>query len=78
METKALVFKETSIPAKPIPLVKSKEKSTQTLLWPKVSAIVCFPKARCGLLGYSLVCRRNKQEISNTNVSFYPLSLKFP
>ena len=68
-ERKALVFKETTITAKSIPFVKSTEKSTQTLLWSKVSAIVCFPKARCGLLGYSLVCRRNKQEISNTNVS---------
>ena len=78
-ERKALVLKETSITAKPIPFVKSTEKSTQTLLWSKVSAIVCFPKAQCGLLGYSLVCQRNKQEILNTNVSFYryPLSLKF-
>ena len=70
-ERKALVLKETSITAKPIPFVKSTEKSTQTLLWSKVSAIVCFPKAQCGLLGYSLVCQRNKQEILNTNVSFY-------
>ena len=78
-ERKALVFKETTITAKSIPFVKSTEKSTQTLLWSKVSAIVCFPKAQCGLLGYSLVYQRNKQEILNTNVSFYryPLSLKF-
>ena len=39
---KALVFNETSITAQPFPLVKSTEKSTQTLLclsWPDVSAI---------------------------------------
>ena len=78
-ERKALVFKETSITAKPIPFVKSTEKSTQTLLWSKVSAIVCFPKAQCEMLGYSLACQRNKQEFLNTNVSFYryPLNLNF-
>ena len=31
---KALVFKETSIIAQPVPLVKETEKSTQTLSWP--------------------------------------------
>ena len=31
---KALVFKETSIIAQPVALVKETEKSTQTLSWP--------------------------------------------
>ena len=41
-ERKAPVFRETSISAKSIPFEKSKEQSTQTLLWPEVSEIYIY------------------------------------
>ena len=45
-ERKAPVFKETNISAKSIPFEKSKEQSTQTLLWPEVSDIIFFLQRR--------------------------------